>query len=452
MAAPVILPRQGQSVETCLIIEWRKAVGDSVSVGDIICEVETDKATFEVESTEAGTLLAQLHNEGDDVPVLANLCVIGAEGDDISAFAAAGDSSAPAEERATPAATTPAAPATPAPAPATPAAPAPTPVATAPAGSGVGVSPRARNLASGAGLDAAQLAGSGPGGRVIERDVQAAIAAGPIATPAALAAGGALPAVGTGIGGRVTVGDLAAAPAAAGAAPAADEVVVTPLKGIRKLIADRMLDSLQSTAQLTLTRHADAETILALRKRFKNASEDWGLNGVTVNDLMLFAVSRSLKQTPELNCLFQDNAVHAYKPVHLGFAVDTPRGLMVPVIRHADSLSLAQISAEAKRLAKGCIEGGISPDELNGGTFTVSNLGAFGIEAFTPVLNTPQVGILGVGAAVLRPVKTAAGIDHKLQLSLSLTINHQVVDGAPAARFLLALAGALADLDLLLAK
>jgi pyruvate dehydrogenase E2 component (dihydrolipoamide acetyltransferase) len=430
-----------------LIIEWRKAVGDAIAVGDVLCEVETDKATFEVESTEAGTLLTILHQEGEDVPVLANLCVVGAEGDDVSAFSSGTAAEAPAEEApAAPAATEAAAPA---PAAATPA-PAATPAASG-NGTATGISPRARQLAADKGVDASAIGGSGPGGRVIERDVQAALANG-TATPAAIAAGAAPGTSGTGIGGRVTVADVGSTPAAAAAAPVADEVVVTPLKGIRKLISDRMLESLQTTAQLTLTRHANAETILGMRKRFKGADESFGLNKITVNDLMLYAVSRTLPKVPELNCLFQDNAVHAYKSVHLGFAVDTPRGLMVPVIRNADQLTLAQLSAEAKRLAIGCIEGGISPDELNGGTFTVSNLGAFGIEAFTPVLNPPQVGILGVGGSVLRPIKTADGITHQQQLSLSLTINHQVVDGAPAARFLQALAAALNDLDLILAQ
>lgn len=455
MATPVMMPKQGQSVETCLILAWKKQPGDAVSVGDILCEVETDKATFEVPAEAAGTLLAHFAAAGDDVPVLTNIAAIGAPGEDVSALRGGG---APAPAAA-PAAT--AAPAT-ATSVAAPAAAAPAPAPAAPAGP-VAISPRARALADAKGVPVAALAGkgTGPEGRVIERDVEAYLASAPALTSgakAALAPGQALPAHGTGVGGRVTVADLAA-PAPSGVAsstsaatPAApDATTVIPVKGIRKLIGDRMLQSLQTTAQLTLNRTADARALQAFRAKLKASPEEMGLQKVTINDLVLLAVARTLPAFPELNATFDGKAITQYASVHLAMAVDTPRGLMVPVIRHAQALSLKALAGETKRVANGCLKGGINPDELAGGTFTVTNLGAFGIESFTPVLNLPQVAILGVAGISLKPVQGANGVEFHPHLGLSLTINHMVVDGGPGARFLAALAENLAHLDLLLA-
>jgi pyruvate dehydrogenase E2 component (dihydrolipoamide acetyltransferase) len=183
----------------------------------------------------------------------------------------------------------------------------------------------------------------------------------------------------------------------------------------------------------------------------KESTESLGLQKITINDLILFVVSRTLPQHPHLNALFSDDTIFQHKNVHLGLAVDTPRGLMVPVIRQANILSLKQISEEARRLASACVEGKIAPDELTGGTFTVTNLGSFGIESFTPVLNPPQVGILGLGNVNLKPVEVDGEVQFIPHLGLSLTINHQVVDGAPAARFLQALSQGVAQFELLLA-
>jgi pyruvate dehydrogenase E2 component (dihydrolipoamide acetyltransferase) len=310
------------------------------------------------------------------------------------------------------------------------------------------------------------LAGSGPHGRVIERDVQAALAAGQPLTPAAQAAaqatGGVAPALGTGIGGRVTAADLQAKPSApvtaapakaAVAVPAGDQAEVTavPVKGIRKLIAERMLASLTTTAQLTLNSSADATALLAYRSKLKHSPEELGLAKITVNDLLLFVVARTLATNPQVNALYQGGTLYQHHRVHLAFAVDTPRGLMVPVIRDADRLSLKQLSAQAKRLASACGEGKINPDDLTGGTFTVTNLGSLGVESFTPVLNPPQVAILGVGNTQLKPVEAHGEVKFLPHLGLSLTIDHQVVDGAPGARFLQALAKNLAHLEVVLA-
>ncbi len=291
-------------------------------------------------------------------------------------------------------------------------------------------SPRAKALAASRGVALAGLRGTGPGGRIIERDVKAVMTDGAPRTAA-----------GPG-------------PAAAAAAPvAAGEFKETKVTGIRKLISERMLASLQTTAQLTLNASADARSLQDMRRRFKESAEGLGLRDITVNDMVLFAVSRSLLSHPELNALYAGDSLRQYSAVHLAFAVDTPRGLMVPVIRNAHLLRLREIAQEARRLADGCRNGGITPEELAGGTFTVTNLGALGVQSFTPVLNVPQVGILGVGSIVPGPVLAPDGsVSFIPQIGLSLTVNHQVVDGAPGARFLQTLASDIARFDLLLAR
>jgi pyruvate dehydrogenase E2 component (dihydrolipoamide acetyltransferase) len=276
-----------------------------------------------------------------------------------------------------------------------------------------------------------------------------------------LASGGySVPAQGSGVSGRIRSDDLQKLPETAEVGtgdrrpetgPQLDEFEVIPVKGIRKVIASRMLESLQSTAQLTLNSAADARALLAYRQRLKGSNEGLGLQKITLNDLLLFAVARTLPQYPQLNALFSGDTISQYKNVHLGVAVDTPRGLMVPVIRRANTLSLKHMAEEAKRLATACLSSSVKADELSGGTFTVTNLGSFGIESFTPVLNPPQVAILGVGNINLKPVEVEGKVEFIPHLSLSLTINHQVVDGAPAARFLQALAQGLAQIELLLA-
>lgn len=447
MATVVVMPKQGNTVESCIIISWKKQVGDRVAEGEVLCEVETDKALVEVESPATGTLLAHFFPEGTDVPVLTNIAAIGEPGEDVSKLRPDGgavDDSAgsPAE-----------------PAPAAPAAPAAAAVpASTPAGQPdeiLRISPRARKLAKEKGIAVSELQGSGPMGRIVERDVQAAIARQPVLTPLArtmMAQGGyAVPPQGSGVSGRVMAGDLTPVVAPAEEPAPADEVEIIPVKGVRKLIAARMLESLQSTAQLTLNASADARALLAYRQQLKQSDEALGLQKVTINDLILLAVSRVLPLHPDLNALFKEETIYRYREVHLGVAVDTPRGLMVPKIRQANRLSLKQIAAESKRLSTACLEGKINPDELSGGTFTVTNLGSLGVESFTPVLNPPEVAILGVGNINLKPVEVEGVFEFIPHLSLSLTINHQVVDGAPAARFLQALAQGLADIQLLLA-
>ena len=438
MATIVVMPQLGNSVESCIIVEWMIAEGDTVAVDQTLASIETDKSTMEVPSTAEGTVLKILWEEGDEVPVKDPLIIVGEPGEDISGLVPGGDD-APVEdapEKAT------AAPEQAAPAFATERA------------TGA-VSPRARALAASAGLDTATITeGSGPHGRVIERDVAAAIAAGPVLTSAARAAGVSAT-EGTGIGGRVSVADAGRTPEAAPAAVAAPAgadfpgaSTTAPLKGVRKVVAKRMMESLTTTAQLTLNTTANAAGILALRKKVKNADEALGLNKITLNDLVCFAVSRTLPKYPVFNAHLEDGVLTQFEQVHLGFACDTPRGLLVPVIRSAQALGLKAFSHEAKRLAGGAIDGTLSPDFLSGGTFTVSNIGSFGIETFTPVINLPQTAILGVGAITPRPTVTADGtIGVEQRLNLSLTIDHQVIDGADGARFLADLVAAIENID-----
>lgn len=441
MATIVVMPQLGNSVESCIIVEWMIAEGDTVAVDQTLASIETDKSTMEVPSTAEGTVLKLLWEEGDEVPVKDPLIIVGEPGEDISGLVPGGDGApaeadAPAEQAAAPEQAAPA-------------------FATERATGAV--SPRARALAASNGVDASSISeGSGPHGRVIERDVVVAIAAGPVLTSAARAAGVSAT-EGTGIGGRVSVADAGrapeAAPAAAVAAPAAaadfpGASTSAPLKGVRKVVAKRMMESLTSTAQLTLNTTANAAGILAMRKKVKNADEALGLNKITLNDLVCFAVSRTLLKYPVFNAHLEDGVLTQFEQVHLGFACDTPRGLLVPVIRSAQSLGVKAFSDEAKRLAGGAIDGSLSPDFLSGGTFTVSNIGSFGIETFTPVINLPQTAILGVGAITPRPTVAADGtIGVEQRINLSLTIDHQVIDGADGARFLRDLVAAIENID-----
>ncbi|MEE9367236.1 MAG: dihydrolipoamide acetyltransferase family protein [Pontiella sp.] len=447
MATEVLLPRQGQSVESCIIIEWKVNEGDIVTTGQGICEVETDKATFEVEATADGTVLAILYPAEADVEVLKTIAIIGEAGEDVSALIPA-EESAPAPETAPEVVDE---------QPAAIETPSATITTQASAFSGA-ASPRAKNLAAQKGVDVSTVAGSGPNGRVIERDVAAAQpgSISPAAQAKAAAEGLSIPATGSGIGGRILAADLAAvAPDAVGAVVASMDfpgnATEIPVKGVRKVVAGRMLNSLQTTAQLTLNTSADARSVLGYRAKCKAAPEEAGVGGISINDVVLFATVKTLNEFPELNAHMLGTKIVEFGNVHLGFAVDTPRGLMVPVIRYANLMNLKQLSAEAKRLAKAAIEGTIDPDALSGGTFTVTNLGAMGIESFTPVLNAPEVGILGVCSIQLKPVMKDSDVEFIPHMGLSLTFDHAAADGAPAARFLASMRIKLAAFELTLA-
>lgn len=449
MATPIIMPRQGQSVESCILVEWLVNVGDSVDAGAPVASIETDKAVFEVESPEAGTVIELFFNEGDDIPVLMNIAALGEMGEDTSAIKpdVAGGSSAPVAEEATPIEEEKVV-----------AAPVVAPLVVS---SEKFVSPRAKKFAAENGVNASILAGSGPGGRVIERDVKAAAAAQPrlsAAAAEAVAQGLVAPAQGTGPGGMVLAGDLQTAGSAAAQSPAATtaipagEPTVVPLKGIRKLIATKMHESLDTTAQITMNMSFDATGIIAYRAKVKAQGEALGLPNITINDIIAYATVQTLIAFPEINARFLGDKIEQYPFVNLGIATDTERGLMVPVVHGASSMSLSELSAAAKPMLKDCQSGSINPDLLSGGTFTITNMGMLGVESFTPVLNIPEVAILGVGGLSLKPVMKNGEVVHVQSINLSLTVDHQVVDGAPAARFLKALCNSLDTFELTLAK
>jgi len=458
MAHVLIMPRQGNTVESCIITNWKIKEGDLVTAETVICEVETDKASFEIPAGAAGTVLKLLFASGDDVPVLKPIAVIGAAGEDWQAALGSQESSHEehkgtsnlqfAPQRNTPVLESSSA----------------NLRASAPTfgsklrdeNSEIHISPRARNLA---GKEALPLpvSGTGPGGRIIERDVEAALQNRPLLTAAAKAAM-AVPAVhgpkvGSGIGGRVTTSDLEVFPQSL---LSEGTITETPIKGIRKVISDRMLKSLSESAQFTINAFAPAAKLQEFRTGVKSQgglAEELGVSKITINDLVLFTVARTLPRFPYMNAHKTGDVIKTFERVHLAFAVDTPRGLMVPVIRNANLLSLAQISSEAKRLVTVCQNGTANPDELTGSTFSVSNLGSFGVTGFTPVLNMPEIAVLGVCGIELKPVTESGtgSVRFEPHIGFSLTINHQAVDGAPAARFLKALCDAIAHIDLLLA-
>lgn len=468
MATPVIMPRQGQTVESCVITQWHKQVGDSVSAGDVLFSYETDKAAFDEVSPADGILLARYFEENDDVPVLTTVCVVGQKGEDISALSP-GRAAVSAPE-GTPASATEAAPATApggTPAPASEASPVPAPGAAqtpasgaalgpeATVGSGspaddggrVRISPRARSLAERAKIDYKDATASGPAGRIIERDIISLISERAATHPVTSARPErpAQPAA------SLPQGQASAPVPSAPSTPAAAYEEIK-LSNMRKRIAEAMYRSLSTTAQLTLHSSFDASDILAYRKRLKEAKADDPVSSINITHMILYAVSRTLLSHRSLNAHLLDDKMLLWNHVNLGIAVDTDRGLMVPTVFEADRKSLTQIAMEAKQLADACRTGSLSPDYLQNGTFTVTNLGALGVEYFTPVLNPPQTAILGVGSIVQRIKETEDAIEPYPAIGLSLTFDHRAVDGAPAARFLQELKDNLENFSVLLAR
>lgn len=465
MAETILMPRQGNSVESCVLIKWRVQAGDPVQAKTIVADVETDKATFEIEAGCTGTVLKLLAAEGDDVPVMQAIAYVGQAGEDLSSLISSSTSqAAPAADQAEFSAGSPADTAAVA-------------AAVEPAVKSTTsrfASPRARHLAHSRGLDAANLKGSGPDGRVIERDVLSSLGQSAPATAAAIAQalslGVQLPAQGSGLGGRVALSDLSSVAGIANPGSSATSAAVqssshsddsgdypgpsttVKIKSIRKLIGQRMAESLATTAQFTMSASALAVRLQELRARFKTSDPALGLQGITIGDIIVCATVRTLSRFPFMNAHKIGDSIIEFQHVHVGIACDTARGLMVPVLHNADSLSLKKISDETKRLAEACRNGSIKPDELTGSTFSISNLGASGVESFTPVLNVPEVAILGVCGISPKPVQNGDETVFLPSVGLSLTIDHMVVDGAPASRFLKELCNAIADCDLLLAK
>lgn len=429
MATVIIMPRQGQSVESCVITSWNKKRGDKVSAGDILFSYETDKSSFDEVSEIDGTILAVLASDGEDVPCLNPVCIIGTEGEDISALVSNAGSPVQenkvevnevkakiTEEKITF-------------------------TNIVPTDGKIKISPRAKNLAGKTDADLSQAVPTGPNGRIIERDVNSLLDKGftkdNINKP----------------GTEKSISETETE------AKNAVEIKVNPysdvkLSNIRKVIAKAMTASLNNLAQLTLNSSFDAAQITEYRAMLKLNAEKLGLENITLNDMIVFAVAQTLKNHKDLNAhyLIETDSIRYFNGVNLGIAVDTEKGLLVPTLFNADNLSLNEIAKQTKALIKEAQSGKISPDKLKDATFTITNLGSLGVESFTPIINPPQTGILGVDT-LTRRIKETDGKDvFYTAMGLSLTFDHRALDGAPAAKFLKDLCGNLENFNLLLAK
>jgi pyruvate dehydrogenase E2 component (dihydrolipoamide acetyltransferase) len=395
MATAVIMPKQGQSVETCIITRWFKSKGEKVSVGDILFSYETDKASFDLESPVEGMLLDVFFGDGEEVPVLVNVAVIGKSGETTEAFNPARSPSkasiASAASEALEA------------------------VKNAVAkedqsnhNNKIRISPRAKRMAENKGLTYNDLPGSGPNGRIIAMDIEKALSFDSVGTK-----------------------DIQ---------PEGAEYTEKPLSNIRKLIAKAMYSSLQNSAQLTHHMSADVRYLLEARHNIKNKlSTDKNQQDITLNDMVCWCVIRALEKFPEANSHFLDDHIKTFHKVHLGIAVDTPRGLMVPAVKNASDMDLAKLSKALKSIVQSCKKGSINPESIQStaATFTVSNLGNYGVEMFTPVVNLPQVAILGVCTIINRPANIGNNIFGFVPyIGLSLTYDHRAIDGGPATLFL----------------
>jgi pyruvate dehydrogenase E2 component (dihydrolipoamide acetyltransferase) len=445
VAVEVLIPKLGLTMEYGLIEEWLVAPGTPVKPGDPLLRLATDKVDVEVEAEGSG-LFHPAVESGAELPPGALIGWLLEAGEEPPG--AAGEKPSGAVGQEPPGAAAEIAAATPA-AAGTPAA-----EATLARTGRLFSSPNARRVARDRGIEITLLAGTGPGGRIITADVLDAAAAAP-AIPArqgtvsplvrrdATAAGVDLAAVaGTGPGGRVLRSDIAAAAARpAPATQASTPASVIPLTGMRGVIATRMHASLQEMAQLTLGTEATMDAAVALRAQLK---EQWQ-QAPTITDLVVRAAALSLRDHPRLNAEVRDNAVHLREEINVGLAVALEEGLMVPVLKRADQLPLSAMAAETRRLAQAARTGKLTLPELEGGTFTVSTLGSFGIDFFTPVITPGQVAILGVGR-LRDSVRWEEDTPHRTQvLTLSITFDHRAVDGAPAAEFLRSVASRLTN-------
>lgn len=436
MAVPVLMPKQGQSVETCIITKWYKKSGENVSKGEEIFSYETDKASFEQEAPADGILLEIFYNEGDEVPVLENVAVIGDKGENIGMFKPGTGISK--EEAKIPEKK----------------------VAVtkekeikekeissetiekieidADDDRKIFISPRAKKLAEKLGVYYKNIKGSGPNNRIVEEDIKAASAELPRMTSLAREKAGDTSLVpsgkATGIGGRVLAGDLTAEE------KVSRDFIDEEITNIRRIIAANMLMSVQNSAQLTHHMSADARNILNMRNNIKKALDDGKkVENITINDMVCYAVIKALNKHPDINCHFLEEKIRKFNKVHLGFAVDTPRGLMVPAVRNADDLTISELSSQIKSLAERCRKGNIDPELLKStaGSFTVSNLGAYDVEMFTPIINLPQAGILGVNTIIRRPADLGNNVIGIIPyIGISLTYDHRAIDGGPASAFL----------------
>ncbi|MEQ8503765.1 MAG: pyruvate dehydrogenase complex dihydrolipoamide acetyltransferase [Rhodospirillales bacterium] len=430
MPIKILMPALSPTMTEGNLAKWHKKEGDAVESGDVIAEIETDKATMEVEAVEEGTLGKIVVPEGTaDVAVNSVIALLLEEGEDASALDGADTSSggaapAVAEEPKQEAKPTPAAPA-----PAAASAPAAAP---APAASGerVFASPLARRIASQEGLDVGAISGSGPKGRVVKRDVEAALASGTgKAAPKAAAAG--------------------APPVAA--APTVDDPVfanmpefeAVPNSSMRKVIASRLTASARDIPHFNVTADIEIDNLMKARKDLNG--RDGADYKISVNDFVIKAVAVALKRCPDVNVSYTDDAILKFKRADVSIAVAIEGGLITPIIKDAGAMGLAEISATAKELAGKARDGKLQPEEFQGGTFTISNLGMFGVKSFNSIINPPQGGILSVGAGEQRPVVKNGALSVATVMSLTLAVDHRCIDGATAAGFMKELKAILED-------
>ena len=420
MPIQILMPALSPTMTEGKLATWLKSEGDAVAAGDVLCEIETDKATMEVEAIDEGTLGKILVAEGSEgVAVNTPIAVILEDGEDAAALEGMTAAAAPTPQTPeTP--QMPEAPPEPAAAPVTPPAPAmPAPAA----GERVFASPLARRMAEKAGLDLASIAGSGPHNRIVKHDVEAVLAGG-VARPAAAPPRSAAP--------------TASPVSAPGGAPGAAYTEV-PNTTMRKVIAERLSASKREIPHFYLTIDCEVDALLALRKDLNAKSpEGDGAYKISVNDFVVRAVALALRQVPEANATWTDAAILRYTAIDISIAVATAGGLITPIIRGADNKGLAAISGEMKDLAERARDAKLMPEEYQGGGFTISNLGMFGIKEFAAVINPPQSCILAVGKGEQRPVVKDGALAIATMMTCTLSVDHRSVDGAVGAEFLAA--------------
>ena len=429
MSVKIEMPKLSDTMTEGTVVKWLKQVGDQVEIGDVIAEVETDKATMEMEAFDDGVLTEILVQAGEKAPIGGVLAVLNGDSGSVpdDAHLSVGPAAAPA----------------PAPTQA-PAASAPAPAATMPAAAGERVlaSPLARKVAAELGVNLAAVAGSGPAGRITRADVEAA-SQSPKATPASTEASAAA-ALAAAV--KAKAAPAAAPSAPAPAAPAAAPQAIQPvakegdetieLSTMRKVIASRLLTSKVTIPHFYLHLEVDAAPLMALRKQVNEQAEKTHGNKYSVNDFVLKAVINAAMAVPAINASFAGDHIVRYRHIGLSVAVAVDDGLVTPVIKQAEEKSLLAISRAVKDFAVRAKDRKLRPDEFDGGTITVSNLGAWGIESFDAIINPPQAAILSVGAAIEKPVVKNGQIVPGLRMNLGLSCDHRVVDGAVAAQFL----------------
>ncbi|MDR1800275.1 MAG: 2-oxo acid dehydrogenase subunit E2 [Lachnospiraceae bacterium] len=426
MAQKVIMPKQGLQMTEGTILEWLIKEGQEVKAGEPLFEMETDKLTITIDADVSGTLLKIIAGEGAVVPITETIAVVGTPGENISEFLT-GESSCQTETKATEEANTEAVPKS------VSAESTSAPIVRK-EGERILISPRAKKLAEELGLDYSTIAGSGAEGMIIERDVVKAKDTAPKATPLAKKVaeieGVDLKSVtGTGARGKIRRGDLEASQSKGAAfitSPAERKIV--PMRGMRKVIAERMKQSQNENAQTSHTISVRMDEAKRVREALEKA--------VGFNDIVSFAVVRALTDFPAMNSQIVPEGIWEKEFVNLGIAVAVDDGLIVPVVKDADLMSLREFSAAAKELAGKARDGKLTSDEYSGGTFTVSNLGMFGLDSFVAIINPPEAGILAVGKIEDTPVAVNGAVEIHPVMKLTLSYDHRIVDGAPAAQFL----------------